>query len=131
MTIHRRYRICRRHFDSDCLNGGCRRLLNTAVPTLHLESEAESVRIDGSGNLTVRTIEPEVVYLAVGEEHNEIDEHFELVEAEQEKSLIEKVEKVKGNHLIMRFMNECNDSSIILLIKLFSLQYCIQMFNLR
>lgn len=30
------YRICRRHFAADSLNGGCRRLLGTAVPTLHL-----------------------------------------------------------------------------------------------
>lgn len=96
MTIHRRYRVCRRHFDTDCLNGGCRRLLNTAVPTLHLEPESESVRIDEIGNLTVTKIEPNVVYLSVADEQSVIDEHFELIEAEEEKSLIEKVEKVKG-----------------------------------
>lgn len=36
MAIYKRYRICRRHFDSEAMNGGCRRLLKTAVPTLHL-----------------------------------------------------------------------------------------------
>lgn len=34
--LYRFYRICRRHFAADCLNGVCRRLLATAVPTLHL-----------------------------------------------------------------------------------------------
>lgn len=34
--VHKVFRICRRHFDSSCMNGACRRLLNTAVPTLHL-----------------------------------------------------------------------------------------------
>lgn len=93
MTIHRRYRICRRHFDSDCLNGGCRRLLNTAVPTLHLEPiETESVRIDEAGNLTT---EPNVVYLAVAQGDNENDEHLELIEPEEEKQIID-VQKVKS-----------------------------------
>lgn len=92
MTIHRRYRICRRHFDSDCLNGGCRRLLNTAVPTLHLDSlESESVRIDESGNATVK---PNVVYLSVAEGDNENDEHIELIEPEEEKEIID-VQNVK------------------------------------
>lgn len=34
--VFRHYRICRRHFAPDSLNGGCRRLLGTAVPTLYL-----------------------------------------------------------------------------------------------
>lgn len=34
--VHSMYRICRRHFAPDCMNGVCRRLLKTAVPTLHL-----------------------------------------------------------------------------------------------
>lgn len=29
-------RVCRRHFDVDCFNGICRRLVPMAVPTLHL-----------------------------------------------------------------------------------------------
>lgn len=94
MIIHRRYRICRRHFDSDCLNGGCRRLLNTAVPTLYLEPELESVRIDESGNLTVK---PNVVYLSVAHEDTEMDEHIELIDPEEEKQTID-VKKVKRKH---------------------------------
>lgn len=94
MTIHRRYRICRRHFDSDCLNGGCRRLLNTAVPTLHLDSlESESVRIDESGIVTVK---PNVVYLSVAQGDNETDdEQIELIEPEEEKPITD-VQNVKS-----------------------------------
>lgn len=32
------YRVCRRHFAADCFNGACKRLLNTAIPTLHLNN---------------------------------------------------------------------------------------------
>lgn len=35
--VYTLFRICRRHFDKESLNGGCRRLLNTAVPTLYLK----------------------------------------------------------------------------------------------
>lgn len=41
ILVQKRYRICRRHFDSDCMNGGCRRLLNTAIPTLHMNRSPE------------------------------------------------------------------------------------------
>lgn len=93
MTIHRRYRICRRHFDSDCLNGGCRRLLNTAVPSLHLEpSESESFSIDESGNLAV---EQDVVYLPIAHEVIEHDEQIELIIPEVVKPVTE-VQKVKS-----------------------------------
>lgn len=34
--VYKQHRICRRHFDTDCFNGGCRRILETAVPTLFL-----------------------------------------------------------------------------------------------
>lgn len=96
MTIHRRYRVCRRHFDSNCLNGGCRRLLNTAVPTLHLEPEMDNVRIDDSGNLTVS---PNVVYLSVAKEPNEMDEHIELIVPEEENRLID-MQNVKSQYRI-------------------------------
>lgn len=33
------YRVCRRHFEKDSMNGDCKRLLNTAVPTLHLNRD--------------------------------------------------------------------------------------------
>lgn len=36
IDIYRQLRICRRHFDKESKNGGCRRLLNTAIPTLFL-----------------------------------------------------------------------------------------------
>lgn len=36
MLVYKQYRICRRHFDASSMNGGCRRLLKTAVPKLHL-----------------------------------------------------------------------------------------------
>lgn len=92
MTIHRRYRICRRHFDSDCLNGGCRRLLNTAVPTLYLDAiESESVRIDESGIVTVK---PNVVYLSVAQGDDENDDNIELIETEAVKPIID-VKNVK------------------------------------
>lgn len=36
MLVYKHHRICRRHFDASSMNGGCRRLLKTAVPKLHL-----------------------------------------------------------------------------------------------
>lgn len=42
ILVYRQYRVCRRHFDKDCFNGGCKRLLNTAVPTLYLHSSQKS-----------------------------------------------------------------------------------------
>lgn len=36
LMIYKQYRICRRHFEANCFNGICKRLLHTAVPTLHL-----------------------------------------------------------------------------------------------
>lgn len=48
MAIYKRYRICRRHFDTDSMNGGCRRLLKTALPTLYLNSNIKEEYIDES-----------------------------------------------------------------------------------
>lgn len=42
MLVYKQYRICRRHFDTSCMNGGCRRLLKTAIPKLYLNQEANS-----------------------------------------------------------------------------------------
>lgn len=39
MLVYKQYRICRRHFDGTSMNGGCRRLLKTAIPKLHLNLE--------------------------------------------------------------------------------------------
>lgn len=38
MIVFRQSRICRRHFDKDCFNGGVKRLIKTAVPSLYLSS---------------------------------------------------------------------------------------------
>lgn len=38
--VYKQMRICRRHFGQESKNGGCRRLLNTAVPTLFLLIDA-------------------------------------------------------------------------------------------
>lgn len=122
MTIHRRYRICRRHFDSDCLNGGCRRLLNTAVPSLHLEpSESESVRIDESGNLSV---EPNVVYLSVAQEVIENDEQIELIIPEEERPVIAapKVKSKCADHFMCCKLCKFR-SSIFELAYHFSIEY--------
>ena len=35
-SVYKQYRICRRHFAPDCFNGGCKRLLNSAIPSLFL-----------------------------------------------------------------------------------------------
>lgn len=42
MLVYRQYRVCRRHFDQDCFNGGCKRLLHTAIPSLFLNSSEKS-----------------------------------------------------------------------------------------
>jgi len=46
MAIFRQFRICRKHFDVDCFNGGCRRLLHTAVPTLYLTTSENSTKVN-------------------------------------------------------------------------------------
>lgn len=100
MTIHRRYRICRRHFDSDCLNGGCRRLLNTAVPTLHLglEPDLNCVRID---EIEGATTKPNFVYLSVDEQDD--DELDELIVPE-EATLIDVSKTVKSKHQLQHLL---------------------------
>lgn len=87
-AIHKRYRICRRHFDSDCLNGGCRRLLNTAVPTLHLNQSPMKKNLN---NIVTETLESDNEFLLAPKEEitfvsmttnsvaDEIEEHFEII----------------------------------------------------
>lgn len=41
-TVCRIYRVCRRHFDKDAFNGACKRLVQTAVPTLYLNGEDDA-----------------------------------------------------------------------------------------
>lgn len=86
MAIHKRYRICRRHFDSDCLNGGCRRLLNTAIPTLYLNSSQDAASND----------EDTFVYLPdTGIQLNEEpNQHFELIVPDTNSTVITK--EIKG-----------------------------------
>lgn len=36
MIVYKQYRVCRLHFSKDCFNGGCKRLLNSAIPSLNL-----------------------------------------------------------------------------------------------
>lgn len=87
VLIHKRYRICRRHFDSDCLNGGCRRLLNTAVPTLYLNDAGDRVEIDeinesiDGDNDTLLALKQEITFVPVSnnDSDNGADEHFEVI----------------------------------------------------
>ena len=39
IEIYKRMRVCRNHFEPWCLNGACKRLLNTAIPTIYLNGE--------------------------------------------------------------------------------------------
>lgn len=90
MTIHKRYRICRRHFDSDCLNGGCRRLLNTAIPTLYLDSDedAPSTKKESS-----------IIYVPVAEDEDDSDGHFELILPDTQSTVTTKEIKCKQNRV--------------------------------
>lgn len=96
MSVHKRYRICRRHFDSECLNGGCRRLLNSAVPTLFLQSSQSSSESnadsDESSNLI--TTARNIIYIPVSTDDTE--EHFELVLTEDK--TLDSSNDVKGPH---------------------------------
>lgn len=97
MTIHKRYRICRRHFDSDCLNGGCRRLLNTAIPTLYLNpvSETECEIIETDTSIKTSTEASDIIYLPVSTVDDEIGEHFELFVPESDPISLTKEIKCK------------------------------------
>lgn len=76
MAVHKRYRICRRHFDKNCLNGGCRRLLNTAVPTLYLEPSTEiTIKSEKASH------DDGIIILPVDADNTE--EHFELLLTEK------------------------------------------------
>lgn len=89
MTIHKRYRICRRHFDSECLNGGCRRLLNTAVPSLHLSGdriELNAMANDNSNSIDMKDDdfllaknEISIVAVTNDESIDDPEEHFEII----------------------------------------------------
>jgi hypothetical protein len=37
-VVFKRFRVCRNHFAADCFNGQCKKLLPTAVPSLHIST---------------------------------------------------------------------------------------------
>ena len=39
ITVFKQLRVCRIHFDEKSFNGSCKKLLNTAIPTLHLTTQ--------------------------------------------------------------------------------------------
>lgn len=41
--IHRKYAICRNHFDESCLSPGTKRLNFRSLPTLHLPSNTNEI----------------------------------------------------------------------------------------
>lgn len=84
LAIHKRYRICRRHFDSDCLNGGCRRLLNTAVPSLYLRSPSNNIKAERN----VIDSTADIVYVPVPIGDADSEEHFELVLTDDDKPIV-------------------------------------------
>lgn len=85
MLIHKRHRVCRRHFDTECFNGGCRRLLNTAIPSLYLydvkplrKSKSRSLANDIDLLPQEVPIE-EITYVPIALDEDNSDEHgFEL-----------------------------------------------------
>lgn len=87
VTIQKRYRICRRHFDTECFNGGCRRLLNTAVPSLFLSGEIEMEIKQTTPRTTINEIDleeqeaplEEITYVPISIDDDNPDEHFELI----------------------------------------------------
>lgn len=109
MSIHKRYRICRRHFDSDCLNGGCRRLLNTAVPTLYLDSTSlENLsNVGNSGDEHPLYKSQSVIYLPEGAD---IDDHIELLIPETkpiiERKNVKRKQKFKSMTFEMEFSHQ-------------------------
>lgn len=44
MLVYKQYRMCRLHFATDCFNGACKRLLETAIPTLRLNLETPKAK---------------------------------------------------------------------------------------
>lgn len=87
ILVHKRHRICRRHFDSECMNGGCRRLLNTAIPTLHMNGLPEkNLNLIGEEttdfeNEYILAVKEELTLVSVGtdETENDHEDHFEII----------------------------------------------------
>lgn len=97
MTVHKRYRICRRHFDNDCLNGGCRRLLNTAVPTLYLGASGQlKIKMD-EDEIEIDTTE-NIVYVPISsnDDFHDEDEQFQVMLDESDE--VGEVKNARGKH---------------------------------
>lgn len=84
MLIHKRHRVCRRHFDTECFNGGCRRLLNTAIPSLYLydvkplrKSKSRSI-VNDIDLLPQEVPIEEITYVPIALDEDNSNEHFEL-----------------------------------------------------
>lgn len=105
MLIYRQYRVCRRHFDKECFNGGCKRLLNTAVPSLYLNS-SQKLKIQEIIQLPSLTTKPSnISYIErledefreeVNYDNNSINcEEMEVLEYDEENDLQETEENGK------------------------------------
>lgn len=57
IIVYKQYRMCRLHFAQDCFNGACKRLLETAVPTLRLNLEPTKPP-KPKGSITLQVDEP-------------------------------------------------------------------------
>lgn len=87
ILVQKRHRICRRHFDSECMNGGCRRLLNTAIPTLHMNGLPEknlNLIVEETTDLEneyILAVKKELTLIPVGidETKNDQEDHFEII----------------------------------------------------
>lgn len=101
MSVHKRYRVCRRHFDSDCLNGGCRRLLNTAVPTLYLNPSTTNTTENSDESDNLITTPGNIIYSPEARDYEE--EHFELVLTENNPLIGANDTKGKLNSKILPF----------------------------
>lgn len=115
ILVQKRHRICRRHFDSDCMNGGCRRLLNTAIPTLHMNGSPEkdlNLIVEDTTDLEneyILAVKEELTLIPVGidEIKNEQENHFEIISAS--KSLPMSVPTVESMYIALN-CNQCISS---------------------
>lgn len=88
ILVYKQYRMCRLHFDNDCFNGACKRLLETAVPTLRLNLEtSNSSKPKGSPRLQLSENELEDHTIAIVlNSHDPIEYDTEYLENATEAS---------------------------------------------
>lgn len=92
MIIYKQFRVCRLHFDKDCFNGGCKRLLNSAVPSLLLANSQRNV---------AKFLVYEKKMLELMRENSSItigDDTFDLISIVEEESNNDKIQLAEGNH---------------------------------